>query len=391
MRIGVIGLGYVGRPLFEALSEHFSVMGYDIDPGKVTGQGMTNDASLLAGCDVYIIAVPTPTNQFDRPDLRCLISASETVGGVMSKGCVVVYESTVYPGATEEECVPALEKVSGLCFGEDFSVGYSPERINPGDHENTLTNVVKVVSGSDARTTALLDGVYNKITQTHCVSSIRVAEASKVIENTQRDVNIALMNEFALMLDRFDMDPEEVFEAARTKWNFLPFTPGLVGGHCIGVDPYYLVDRSHRSGFYPEIISASRRVNESMVDHIAGVVKRHVVPGGRLLILGLTFKANCDDMRNTKVLPLIGRLRKYEVEVLDPHVHEVEGVNLIAEADKDYDGVIFAVPHDEFGSIEGWKAPFVFNVQTMSVYNSVGFLPEHHIARQDKLRAPGLL
>lgn len=389
MKIGIVGLGYVGRPLYEALGEHYSVVGYDIDPKKL-GPGMTSDESLLVGCDVYIIAVPTPINQFDRPDLSCLISASETVGRVMSLGCIVVYESTVYPGATEEECVPVLEKVSGLCFGKDFSVGYSPERINPGDHENTLTNVVKVVSGSDARTTALLDDIYSKITKVHCVSSIRVAEASKVIENTQRDVNIALMNEFALILDRFDMDPEEVFEAARTKWNFLTFTPGLVGGHCIGVDPYYLVDRSHRSGFYPEIISASRRVNESMVDYISNVVKRHVVPGGRILILGLTFKANCDDMRNTKVLPLIGRLREYDIDVLDPYVHEVEGVNLISKADKDYDGIIFAVPHDGFGGIEEWKAPFVFNVQTMSVHDSVGLLPEHHIARQDEFRPSGL-
>lgn len=387
MKIGIIGLGYVGRPLYAALGKHYSVVGYDIDPKKL-GPGMTSDESLLVGCDVYIIAVPTPTNQFDRPDFSCLISASETVGRVMSLGCVVVYESTVYPGATEEECVPVLEKVSGLRFNEDFSVGYSPERINPGDNENTLTNVVKVVSGSDAWSTDLLADIYGKITKVHCVSSIRVAEACKVIENTQRDVNIALMNEFALMLNRFDMDPEEVFEAARTKWNFLPFTPGLVGGHCIGVDPYYLVDRSHRSGFYPEIISASRRVNESMVDYIADVVKRCVVPGSRILILGLTFKANCDDMRNTKVLPLIGRLREYEIDVFDPHVHDVEEVNLVSKADKDYDGIIYAVPHDEFGDIGGWRAPFVFNVQTMSVWeNSIALLPNHNIAGKDELRA----
>ncbi|MFV0423659.1 nucleotide sugar dehydrogenase [Oleidesulfovibrio sp.] len=382
--VAIIGLGYVGLPLAVALSDHFSVIGFDISQRRVdalkkgedaTGEvensklaackaEFTADPARIADAAVIIVAVPTPIDSNRRPDLFPVESASRTVGRVMKKGAVVVYESTVYPGLTEEICVPILEKESGLSYGTDFTVGYSPERINPGDKVHTLETIVKVVAGSDTETGDLLQKLYGTVVTagTFRASTIRVAEAAKVIENTQRDLNIALMNELALLFDRMDIDTLEVLEAAGTKWNFLPFRPGLVGGHCIGVDPYYLTFKAEALGHHPQVILAGRRINDGMGKFVAEtcvkkmIRKGDVVAGSRVGILGLTFKENVPDLRNTRVVDVIAELRDYGVEVIihDPQAdpaeaHEEYGLTLASQDElKNLDAVILAVPHKEY-------------------------------------------
>lgn len=384
--LAVVGLGYVGLPLAVALSRHMDVIGFDISALRIEelkgGHDHTNevpdgtladapvrytcDPAALAGAAVIIVAVPTPIDAHRSPDLTPVTGATATVGRHLSRGAVVVYESTVYPGLTEEVCVPILEKESGLRFGEDFTVGYSPERINPGDKVHTLESIVKIVAGSDPATADLLALVYGSVVRAgiHRASSIRVAEAAKVIENTQRDLNIALMNELAVIFGRLGIDTTEVLEAAGTKWNFLPFRPGLVGGHCIGVDPYYLTFKAEGMGFHPEVILAGRRTNDGMGKYVAEcTVKRliahgNVIRGARVGILGFTFKENVPDLRNTRVVDIIAELRDYGVETL---VHDAEASP--AEAMKEYgqtllsleelrglDAVILAVSHRAYAA-----------------------------------------
>jgi len=385
--IAVVGLGYVGLPLAVALSRHFSVTGYDLKGERirelsegtdrtleVSDQALqsssvrfTHQAQALSECGVVIVAVPTPIDEYRIPDLGPLRAASETVGRHLRKGTVVVYESTVYPGATEEVCIPILEAASGLRFGEGFTVGYSPERINPGDKVHTLESIVKVVSGSDATTLELLAAVYGKVVPAgiHKASSIKVAEAAKVIENTQRDLNIALMNELSMIFHRVGIDTLEVLEAAGTKWNFLPFRPGLVGGHCIGVDPYYLTFKAEALGYHPEMILAGRRINDTMGKYIAertvklliGADKQ--VKGARIAVLGLTFKEDVPDLRNTRVVDIIAELSDYEVEVMvhDPMADAGEarryyGLSLSPlECLEGVDAVVMAVAHGAYRTI----------------------------------------
>lgn len=384
-RIGIVGLGYVGLPLAVEFGAEFPTLGLDINETRIQQLRAGLDTTLevdsatlskavylrytsqpqdLRDCNFLIITVPTPIDEHKRPDFRPLIGASETVGKALSAGAVVVYESTVYPGATEEVCVPILERESGLRYNEDFFVGYSPERINPGDKEHRLTTIRKVTSGSTPATADLVDAVYARIITagTYKASSIAVAEAAKVIENTQRDVNIALINELALIFNRLGIDTEEVLQAAGTKWNFLPFRPGLVGGHCIGVDPYYLTHKAQAIGYHPEIILAGRRINDNMGFYVAQQVVKlmtrrriHVVDA-RILVLGLTFKENCPDLRNTRVIDIIDEFKSYNanVDVYDPWVDAEEalheyGVRPIAEPQPgSYDAVIVAVAHDQF-------------------------------------------
>ncbi len=385
IRIGVIGLGYVGLPLAVEFGRRYPTTGYDLKAERVaelrkghdstletTAEELaaaehlsyTTDPSALAECNFYVVTVPTPIGQSKRPVLTPLKSASETLARVLSPGDTVVYESTVYPGATEEVCVPILEAGSGLKMNRDFYVGYSPERINPGDKEHRLPNILKVTSGSTPEAGAYIDSVYGSIITagTHLASSIKVAEAAKVIENTQRDLNIALVNELALIFDRIGIDTEEVLIAAGTKWNFLPFRPGLVGGHCIGVDPYYLTHKAEDVGYNPEVILAGRRINDSMGEYVASkVIKLMIQRGmqpkdGRVLILGLTFKENCPDVRNTKVVDIVRELESYglHVDVHDPWVNPAEarheyGIDLVESPRKaDYDGIIVAVGHRQF-------------------------------------------
>ncbi|ABI56150.1 UDP-glucose/GDP-mannose dehydrogenase [Alkalilimnicola ehrlichii MLHE-1] len=384
-RIAVIGLGYVGLPLAVALAERYPVVGFDIDTRRVIelrqGQDHTrevapealqaaeqlsysDDIESLLGCNVYIVTVPTPIDAHRRPDLQPLRSASQTVGRVLGRGDVVVYESTVYPGATEEECVPVLERASGLRFNQDFYVGYSPERINPGDKAHTVRDIVKVTAGSTPEVAEYLDQLYASVITagTHKAGSIREAEAAKVIENTQRDVNIALINELAMLFNRMGLDTEEVLRAAGTKWNFLPFRPGLVGGHCIGVDPYYLTHKAQALGHHPEMILAGRRINDGMGAYVADqllrlMAQRHIpVPGARILVLGLTFKENCPDLRNTRVVDIVRCLEDYQaqVDVFDPWVDSGEArdeyaIEPIGEpGSAQYDAVLLAVAHREF-------------------------------------------
>lgn len=384
IRIAIIGLGYVGLPLAAAFGRQLPTLGFDIDAervaelqrfedhtlevtpdalraaGKLT---FSNDPEALKQCNVFIVTVPTPIDEYKRPDLRPLESASRTVGRAIGKGAIAIYESTVYPGATEEVCVPILERESGLTFNEDFFAGYSPERINPGDHEHRLETIMKVTSGSTPEAAEFVDALYARIIQagTHKASSIRVAEAAKVIENIQRDVNIALINELALIFHKLDMDTHEVLEAAGTKWNFLPFRPGLVGGHCIGVDPYYLTHKAQQIGHHPEMILAGRRINDCMGSHVARRVVRLMAGrkrpnGARALILGLAFKENCPDLRNTKVVDIIDELQTFnvDVDVHDPWVsaklakHEY-GLDLVEKPEEGaYDAIILAVPHRDF-------------------------------------------
>jgi len=384
-RIGIIGLGYVGLPLAVEFGKHFDTVGFDVKSDRVQELRDGNDDTLevdadelaaatklsytdrledLESCDVYVVSVPTPIDDHQRPDLTPLISASRSVGKVLRPGNIVVYESTVYPGATEEDCVPVLEEVSGLKFNEDFFVGYSPERINPGDKQHRLTTIVKVTSGSTPQIADFVDRLYGSIVKagTHKASSIRVAEAAKVIENTQRDVNIALINELAMIFNRLGIDTEEVLKAAGSKWNFLPFRPGLVGGHCIGVDPYYLTHKSQEVGYHPEMILAGRRLNDNMGNYVALEVARLMmkqrihVSGARVLIMGMTFKENCPDIRNTRVVDVIRELEDFgcTVEVYDPWVdrdevrHEYDLDVLDAPEKGGYDAVVLAVAHHQF-------------------------------------------
>lgn len=383
--LGVIGLGYVGLPLAVQFGKKYHTLGFDINESRIAellaGKDSTKEVDPvelqaasqlrfssakdeLNKCDIFIVAVPTPIDAHKRPDLHPLEGASRLVGGSLKKGNVVVYESTVYPGATEEVCVPILEKESGLTFNKDFFVGYSPERINPGDKEHRLTNIVKVTSGSTPESAELVDKLYASIVSagTFKASSIRVAEAAKVIENTQRDVNIALVNELALIFDRLGIDTMEVLEAAGTKWNFLPFRPGLVGGHCIGVDPYYLTHKAQETGYNPEMILAGRRINDNMGCYIVSQVvklmlrKQIHVMAARILIMGLTFKENCPDIRNTKVIDIVHEFKTYGavVDVYDPWVDHEEAkkhydIDLKEKlASGQYDAVILCVAHKEF-------------------------------------------
>ena len=383
--VGVVGLGYVGLPLAVEFGKQQGIVGYDLSAEKIdsyrryidpTGEippeelraarhlRVTNDPAELKHCDFIIVAVPTPVDQAHQPDLAPLVSASETVGRHMKRGAIVVYESTVYPGATEEVCVPVLEKSSGMKWKQDFHVGYSPERINPGDKEHTLTKIVKVVSGDDAATLDAVATLYGAVVTAgvHRASSIRVAEAAKVIENTQRDLNIALMNELAIIFHKVGIDTLEVLEAAGTKWNFLPFRPGLVGGHCIGVDPYYLTHKAEMLGYHPEVILAGRRINDTMGQFIAEQTVKQMIAAGcslkgaRLIVLGLTFKENVSDLRNSRVIDIIAELKSYGVNVYvhDPMVsadaarHEY-GLELYDWEELPMaDAIVGAVPHTAF-------------------------------------------
>ena len=384
-KIAIIGLGYVGLPLAVEFGKKREVIGFDINQERITQLKDGNDSTLettlqelkdatqlsyttniddIKDCEFYIVTVPTPIDKNKMPDLMPLEKASETVGKVLKKGDIVIYESTVYPGATEEICVPILEQHSGLKFNESFYCGYSPERINPGDKEHRVTTIKKVTSGSTAIVANIVDELYQEIivAGTHKASSIMVAEAAKVIENTQRDVNIALINELALIFDKLDIDSEEVLKAAESKWNFLPFRPGLVGGHCIGVDPYYLTHKAIEVGYKPEMILAGRRLNDNMGIYIADQVsklmikKRIHVADANVLIMGLTFKENCPDLRNTRVIDLVSEFENLNsnVDVYDPWVDQVEayreyGITLVSEPiNNNYDAIVLAVAHDEF-------------------------------------------
>lgn len=383
--IGVIGLGYVGLPLAIEFSDKFPVIGFDINANRIldlnSGVDSTNEVEIknlnkahniiftsdpesLKSCNFYIVTVPTPINKNKRPDLGPLINASNLIATVLKKGDVVVYESTVYPGATEEDCVPILENISGLSLNKDFYVGYSPERINPGDKTHRLPDIKKVTSGSNKRSADFIDQVYKKIilAGTHKAESIKVAEAAKVIENTQRDLNIALINELAIIFNLMGIDTESVLKAAETKWNFLPFRPGLVGGHCIGVDPYYLTHKAESLGYNPEIILAGRRLNDGMASFVSSqliklLAKKNIkINSSKILILGLSFKEDCPDIRNTKVTDIIEELHEYncKVSVYDPWVNKLEakkeyGINLLDKIeDNEYDAIIIAVAHKEF-------------------------------------------
>jgi UDP-N-acetyl-D-galactosamine dehydrogenase len=384
VRIGIVGLGYVGLPLAVEFGKQFDVIGFDIHQGRIDALAAGHDHTLevsdeeltsatklsytanledIRPCNVYIVTVPTPINEHKSPDFTPLIKASQSLAKVLKRGDVVIYESTVYPGATEEVCVPLLEK-SGLVFNEDFYCGYSPERINPGDKQHRVTNILKVTSGSTPEIADFVDALYRRIivAGTHKTSSMKVAEAAKVIENTQRDVNIALINELALIFNRLGIDTEEVLKAAGTKWNFLPFRPGLVGGHCIGVDPYYLTFKAQAVGYNPEIILAGRRLNDNMGAYVVQQVvkmmlkKKINVMGSNVLILGLTFKEDCPDVRNTRVIDMVKELAEYEakVDVYDPWADKAEtkheyGIDLIDQLVADsYDAIILAVKHHQF-------------------------------------------
>ncbi len=385
LKIAIIGLGYVGLPLAVEFGKKVPVTGFDIHQRRIdelkAGQDHTLEVSAeelkqatrltytaqledLKECNFYIVTVPTPIDDFKQPDLTPLIKASTSIGQVLKKGDIVVYESTVYPGATEEACIPVLEQVSGLKFNQDFFAGYSPERINPGDKQHRVTNILKITSGSTPQVAEFVDQVYNLIIEagTHKAPSIKVAEAAKVIENTQRDVNIALINELALIFNKMGIDTEDVLKAAGTKWNFLPFRPGLVGGHCIGVDPYYLTHKAQSIGYHPEIILAGRRLNDAMGAYVVTqlvkqmIRKKIQVEGSKVLVLGLSFKENCPDIRNTKIIDIINELKEYQIEVdiYDPWVdiseaqHEYNVTPIKTPQDSTYDGVILAVAHEEF-------------------------------------------
>ncbi len=387
-KIGIIGLGYVGLPLAVEFGRKFEVVGFDINKKRISELSIGDDFTLettkeqilsskglvfsseietLSTCNFYIITVPTPVDKNNKPDLTPLIKASETVGRVLKKGDIVVYESTVYPGCTEEDCVPVLEKTSGLVFNQDFYCGYSPERINPGDKEHTVTKILKITSGSTADIAETIDQVYRTIifAGTFKAASIKVAEAAKVIENSQRDINIAFVNELAKIFNKLGIDTNDVLEAAGTKWNFLKFKPGLVGGHCIGVDPYYLAQKAQEVGYHPEIILAGRRVNDGMGAYVAHevvklMVKKNItVKSSKVLLLGFTFKENCPDVRNTKVIDIISELKDYElaVDIFDPwaspeevmHEYHVKtNKEYSSISNNKYDAIILAVSHNEF-------------------------------------------
>jgi UDP-N-acetyl-D-glucosamine/UDP-N-acetyl-D-galactosamine dehydrogenase len=403
-KIAIIGLGYVGLPLAVEFGKHYPTVGFDVNTHRINELQAGQDSTLevdaeefalarqlkfadqvgdISACNVYIVTVPTPINQHKQPDLMPLIKASETIGSVLSKNDVVIYESTVYPGATEEDCMPVLENCSGMVFNQDFFLGYSPERINPGDKQHRVTNIVKVTSGSTAQAADYVDALYNSIITagTHKASSIRVAEAAKVIENTQRDVNIALINELALLFDRLDINTEEVLAAAGTKWNFLPFKPGLVGGHCIGVDPYYLTHKAQSVGYNPQIILSGRRINDSMGKYVVSRVvklmlkKRIHVQQSKILLLGLTFKEDCPDLRNTRVIDILNEFKEYDahVDVYDPWIDKQEtekeyGIRPLENLNEgQYDAVILAVAHHQF------KAMSAKQIRALGNENSVVF------------------
>lgn len=384
-KIGIIGLGYVGLPLAVEFGKKYPTLGFDINPGRIADLkqhidhtlevetdelksahllSFSADKTALSACNVYIVTVPTPIDQHRQPDLTPLIKASQTLGAVIKKGDVVIYESTVYPGATEEDCIPVIEQVSGLKFNQDFFAGYSPERINPGDKLHRVTTIKKVTSGSTPAVAEFVNALYGSIITagTYKASSIKVAEAAKVIENTQRDLNIALINELAVIFNKLGIDTEEVLLAAGTKWNFLPFRPGLVGGHCIGVDPYYLTHKAQAVGYHPEVILAGRRINDSMGRYVVSqlvktMIKRQIgVAGAKVLVLGLTFKENCPDIRNTKVVDIIAELKEYDItaDVYDPWInaneaeHEYGITPVAAPVAQSYDAVILAVAHQQF-------------------------------------------
>ncbi|HWL27292.1 MAG TPA: Vi polysaccharide biosynthesis UDP-N-acetylglucosamine C-6 dehydrogenase TviB [Burkholderiaceae bacterium] len=390
VKLAVVGLGYVGLPLAVEFGKKRSVLGFDINARRIAELKEGNDHTLevdaeelaqashlefsheaehLARANVFIVTVPTPIDEYKQPDLTPLVRASETIGKVLKRGDIVIYESTVYPGATEEDCVPVLERISGLRFNEDFYAGYSPERINPGDKAHRVSTIKKVTSGSTPEVADLVNALYAEIivAGTHKAPSIRVAEAAKVIENTQRDVNIALINELALIFNKMDIDTEAVLKAAGTKWNFLPFRPGLVGGHCIGVDPYYLTHKAQSIGYHPEIILAGRRLNDSMGNYVVSQLvkcmtkKRIQVQDSKVLVMGLAFKENCPDLRNTRIVDIVRELKEYniEVDVYDPWVdpeaamHEY-GITPVSEVRQGaYDGVIIAVAHEQFVDMGG--------------------------------------
>lgn len=397
MKIAVIGLGYVGLPLARLFATKYSVVGFDINQARVAELNSGTDSTLevedellqsvlkksasaenglycstnlddIKDCNYYVVTVPTPVDKNNRPDLTPLYKSSETVGKVLKKGDIVIYESTVYPGVTEEECVPVLEKVSGLKFNEDFFAGYSPERINPGDKEHTVEKILKVTAGSTPEIGQKVDQLYKSVITagTHLAPTIKVAEAAKVIENSQRDINIAFVNELSKIFNCMDIDTHHVLEAAGTKWNFLPFKPGLVGGHCIGVDPYYLAQKAQEMGYHPEIILAGRRLNDSMGEYVASqvvklMIKREViVNGSNVLMLGITFKENCPDVRNTKIVDVIKALKDYgiKVTIFDPWANPAEvmheyGIKTVSELPKDkFDAIILGVAHNEFKDLD---------------------------------------
>lgn len=411
LRIGVIGLGYVGLPLAVEFGKQYPTVGFDVNPDRIAELKNGEDSTLeisseelaaldkvtfsdeiddVVVCNFYVVTVPTPIGENNRPDLTPLRNASKSLGNILKFGDVVVYESTVYPGATEEYCLPILEKRSGLTLNSDFFLGYSPERINPGDKERPLPLILKVTSGSNAEAAEYIDAVYASIISagTYRASSIKVAEASKVIENTQRDANIALVNELAMIFERVGIDTEEVLEAAGTKWNFLPFRPGLVGGHCIGVDPFYLTFKAQRLGYHPQMIMASRTINDNMALYVAAQVVKNMLAKGiqplesKALILGLAFKENCPDVRNTKVVDIVSELESYgaDVDVCDPWVNPVDasreyGINLVSDPKPGaYDVVVIAVAHDQFKEL-GAKGIRAFGKETSLIYDIKYVLP----------------
>ncbi len=420
-KIAIIGLGYVGLPLAIEFGKRYPVLGFDINQSRIqelsSGMDKTNEADLIAlkevalptsntsskglffssdanelsRYNIFIVTVPTPIDNFKAPDLKPLLLASEMLGKVLKEGDIVIYESTVYPGCTEEDCVPALEKHSGLVFNKNFYCGYSPERINPGDKINTLTKIKKVTSGSTAQVADFVDALYASIITagTHKAPSIKVAEASKAIENAQRDVNISFVNELALIFDRMGIDTTDVIEAAATKWNFLKYKPGLVGGHCIGVDPYYLAHKAESLGYHPQVILSGRRVNDNMGLFVASKVvklmiqKGQKINGAKALILGITFKENCPDIRNSKVIDIYKELVQYgiDVDVYDPHAnaHDVEkefNIKLIDSLNKKYNAMILAVSHAEFNNID-LKA--IQNIDSTVIFDTKSFLPRRFV------------
>ncbi|MEA2100995.1 MAG: nucleotide sugar dehydrogenase [Thermodesulfobacteriota bacterium] len=399
--IGVIGLGYVGLPLAVEFGRVFDTIGVDINTDRITElrQGtdrtketnteeireashlvFTSDIEKIRPCNTYIITVPTPIDKYKRPDISALLKASDMVGSVLSKGDIVIFESTVYPGCTEEDCVPVMEKASGLRFNQGFFAGYSPERINPGDKKHRLKNIKKITSGSTPDTAEIVDRLYNTIIAagTHPAPSIKVAEAAKVIENTQRDINIAFINELSMIFARMGIRTKDVLDAAQTKWNFLPFEPGLVGGHCIGVDPYYLTHKAEETGYLPQMILAGRRINDGMGRYVATslikmlIRKKHRISDARILVMGLTFKENCPDIRNTRVMDVVEQLRDFScsIDVFEPEadpdeVKQVYNIDIITRADslkKGYEGIIMCVAHDAFRDID---------IETLRARNSV--------------------
>lgn len=414
-KIAVIGLGYVGLPLAIEFGKKYQVLGFDINRDRIeelnSRRDRTNEADLkgltyamdlskkgsiglifsnnvenLNSCNVYIVTVPTPIDQFKAPDLTPLIKASEMIGKVLKTGDIVIYESTVYPGCTEEDCVPVLEKYSGLKFNHDFYCGYSPERINPGDKINTLTKIKKVTSGSTDAIADIVDALYSSIIEagTHKAPSLKVAEASKAIENAQRDVNISFVNELALIFDKMGIDTNDVIEAAGTKWNFLKYKPGLVGGHCIGVDPYYLAHKAESLGYYPQVILSGRRVNDNMGMFVANklvkllISKNHVISKSKVLVLGITFKEDCPDIRNSKVIDIFQELQQFnmDVDVYDPHADKYEvkkeyGIDLIESISDNYEAIVLAVSHNEFLELD---IRSICSSSTSIVYDIKSFL-----------------